>query len=155
MTILAGIHDTPEDDEANDDGPGSERVFNTQVVIGPDGTIIDYYRKVSLFAVLLFFRKASQSKARADSDLAFDFPPFPPACFSSPQVHLFDVALTGGASSAGPNGPSEAPSTDESAPPAKKALVGESSRIRPGMKINDPIQTEIGKIGLEICYDIR
>jgi predicted amidohydrolase len=46
VTILAGIHDTPEDDEDNSDGPGSERVFNTQIVIGPDGSILDAYRKV-------------------------------------------------------------------------------------------------------------
>ena len=68
------------------------------------------------------------------------------------QIHLFDVALTGGASSAGPNGAVSSDSTSASSPPKK---VGESSRIRPGNKIHDPIDTEIGKIGLEICYDIR
>lgn len=47
MTLLAGIHDTPEDDEITDEEEGSERVFNTQIVIGPDGTVRDAYRKVS------------------------------------------------------------------------------------------------------------
>lgn len=69
------------------------------------------------------------------------------------QIHLFDVALTGGASSAGPNGDAPVSNGSVTAGPPKKG--GESSRIRPGMRINTPVQTEIGKIGLEICYDIR
>lgn len=59
------------------------------------------------------------------------------------QLHLFDVFLTGPGSS-GPNSSNE---------PAKKG--GESLRVRPGKKVVDPVQTEIGKVGLEICYDIR
>lgn len=70
------------------------------------------------------------------------------------QIHLFDVALTGGASSAGPNGDA-APSPTHGAAVGLPKKVGESSRIRPGLRINNPVSTEIGKIGLEICYDIR
>lgn len=33
--------------------PGSERVYNTSAVIGPDGDALDYYRKVHLFDIEL------------------------------------------------------------------------------------------------------
>lgn len=59
------------------------------------------------------------------------------------QLHLFDVYLTGPGSS-GPNSSNE---------PAKKG--GESLRIRPGFKVVEPVDTVIGKVGLEVCYDIR
>lgn len=48
MTIFAGIHELPGEDEEHPDGEGSEMVFNTQVVIGKDGEIIESYRKVCL-----------------------------------------------------------------------------------------------------------
>jgi predicted amidohydrolase len=55
---------------------------------------------------------------------------------------LFDVQLTS------PPGP------DGKIPPPQKG--GESDRIRPGTEIIPPIEIEgLGKIGMEICYDIR
>lgn len=66
------------------------------------------------------------------------------------QIHLFDVKLKGDeAETAGPNGPSTTPANQ----PEKK--TGESLRIRPGKKICEPVETVAGKVGLEICYDIR
>lgn len=39
---------------------------------------------------------------------------------------------------------------------ARHKRIGESDRIIPGDKVVDPVAVEgIGKIGLEICYDIR
>ncbi|CED85504.1 Carbon-nitrogen hydrolase [Phaffia rhodozyma] len=111
VTILVGIHDLPEPGSAEDkeEEEGSERVFNTQVVVGTHGQIVEIYRK----------------------------------------VHLFDVKLKGDkGETSGPNGPSE--DTDQ---PEKR--TGESLRIRPGKKICDPVSTVAGKVGLEICYDIR
>jgi predicted amidohydrolase len=44
--INAGIHERPSPDEAASEEPGSERVFNTHVSIGPDGQVKAFYRKV-------------------------------------------------------------------------------------------------------------
>ncbi len=58
------------------------------------------------------------------------------------QLHLFDVQLT------------PPPNPDGTIPPPRKG--GESDRMRPGMEIVPPVSIEgLGKIGLEICYDIR
>lgn len=56
------------------------------------------------------------------------------------KLHLFDVELT----TTSPGGEIT----------TKK--VGESSRIRPGLSIASPVDMgAIGKVGLEVCYDIR
>ncbi|WWC69303.1 uncharacterized protein I206_103241 [Kwoniella pini CBS 10737] len=60
------------------------------------------------------------------------------------KLHLYDVELT------------KPPNEDGSIPPPQR--TGESDRILPGQKIINPIDTGIeglGKLGLEICYDIR
>ncbi|KAJ7284377.1 carbon-nitrogen hydrolase [Mycena rebaudengoi] len=102
--ISAGIHERPGVHEPdNTEEPGSERVYNTHVAIGSDGTIRESYRK----------------------------------------LHLFDVHLK------------------EAAPVAKDGVVkaprtGEHLRIIPGMVIPEPVDMgAIGRVGLEICYDIR
>lgn len=48
MTLFVGIHDLPEpgSEEDRDEPEGSERVYNTQVVISPAGDVVAYYRKV-------------------------------------------------------------------------------------------------------------
>ncbi|KAK7032723.1 nitrilase-like protein [Favolaschia claudopus] len=51
--INAGIHERPGPDEAAEEDPGSERVFNTQVSIGPDGRVKAFYRKLHLFDIQL------------------------------------------------------------------------------------------------------
>lgn len=39
-------------------------------------------------------------------------------------------------------------------PPPKR--IGESDRVRPGREIVPPVPVEgVGKVGLEICYDLR
>ncbi|KAJ6596019.1 carbon-nitrogen hydrolase [Mycena sp. CBHHK59/15] len=93
--INAGIHERPSPGEANDEEPGSERVYNTHIK--------SFYRK----------------------------------------LHLFDVQLKG-------------------APPAlvngvmKEPRTGEHRRIIPGTVIPTPVDMgDIGRVGLEICYDIR
>ncbi|KAF7327335.1 Nitrilase-like protein [Mycena kentingensis (nom. inval.)] len=96
--ISVGIHERPGPDEAKSEEPGSERVFNTHVTIGPDGDILGTYRK----------------------------------------LHLFDIQLKEG----------------NDAQPGKK--TGEHERIIPGDTIAEPVSLgAIGKLGMEICYDIR
>ncbi len=66
------------------------------------------------------------------------------------QLHLFDVQLK-----------ASLPATKGLAMNEKSAIAsppktGESSRIRPGHTIQPPVDFgEAGKVGLEICYDIR
>ncbi|WRT67294.1 uncharacterized protein IL334_004262 [Kwoniella shivajii] len=58
------------------------------------------------------------------------------------KLHLYDVELT------------KPPNEDGSIPPPTR--TGESDRILPGQKIVPPLEIEgLGKLGLEICYDIR
>ncbi|KAJ7503510.1 carbon-nitrogen hydrolase [Mycena galericulata] len=97
--INAGIHERPSAGEQSSEEPGSERVYNTQVCIGPDGKIKSFYRK----------------------------------------LHLFDIQLK-----------------DAAAPGEKPPMGGEHRRIIPGSVIPDPVDMgDIGRVGLEICYDIR
>ncbi|CED85564.1 Carbon-nitrogen hydrolase [Phaffia rhodozyma] len=113
VTIFAGIHERPGEDEENPDGEGSEKVFNTQVIIGQDGEILDSYRK----------------------------------------LHMCDLDVKN-ASSAESGIPNTNPSDEDSDEPPKEAPT-ESSRIMSGNRLCDPLDTEIGKVGLAICYDIR
>ncbi|KAJ7671414.1 carbon-nitrogen hydrolase [Mycena polygramma] len=101
--ISAGIHERPGPDEAASEEPGSERVFNTHVAIGPDGTLKTFYRK----------------------------------------LHLFDVQLKDRTQTI-------------PAPGEKLPRTGEHQRIIPGNVIPEPVDMgDIGRVGLEICYDIR
>ncbi|WVW82916.1 hypothetical protein I302_104930 [Kwoniella bestiolae CBS 10118] len=62
------------------------------------------------------------------------------ACYR--KLHLYDVELT------------KPPNEDGTIPPPQR--TGESDRILPGQKVVPPIEIEgLGKVGLEICYDIR
>ncbi|KAJ7056786.1 carbon-nitrogen hydrolase [Mycena amicta] len=98
LYISVGIHERPTPEEAKREEPGSERVFNTHVVIGPDGEIASVYRK----------------------------------------LHLFDIQLK----------------ESESAGPSKR--TGEHQKIIPGDVIAEPVSLGgLGRLGLEICYDIR
>lgn len=57
------------------------------------------------------------------------------------QLHLFDVVLPG---TPGPNGEQ------------RMKRTGESDRIRPGQQVVPPVDVPgLGKVGLEICYDLR
>ncbi|KAJ7881108.1 carbon-nitrogen hydrolase [Mycena olivaceomarginata] len=90
-------------DEAASEEPGSERVFNTHVSIGPDGKVKAFYRK----------------------------------------LHLFDIQLK---------------ETDkaQAIPREKLPRTGEHKKIIPGSVIPEPVDMgDIGRVGLEICYDIR
>ncbi|KAJ7776576.1 carbon-nitrogen hydrolase [Mycena maculata] len=99
--INAGIHERPGSNEANSEEPGSERVYNTHVSIGPDGRILSFYRK----------------------------------------LHLFDVQLKDAA---------------QEIPGEKLPRTGEHRRIIPGSVIPTPVDMgDIGRVGLEICYDLR
>ncbi|KAJ7220335.1 carbon-nitrogen hydrolase [Mycena pura] len=99
--ISVGIHERPGPDEAASEEPGSERVFNTHVLIGTDGKVMSFYRK----------------------------------------LHLFDVQLKDAAQTAQGEGPSR---------------TGEHQRIIPGSVMPAPVDMgDIGRLGLEICYDIR
>lgn len=51
--ISAGIHETPESDEVDDEPEGSIKVFNTHVLIGTDGSLLARYRKLHLYDVEL------------------------------------------------------------------------------------------------------
>ncbi|KAF7311984.1 Nitrilase-like protein [Mycena indigotica] len=98
--ISVGIHELPTPEEAKKEEPGSERVFNTHIVIGPDGEIASFYRK----------------------------------------LHLFDIQLK----------------SEDSAVPGPSKRTGEHLKIIPGDTIAEPVSLgSIGKLGLEICYDIR
>ncbi|KAJ7470820.1 carbon-nitrogen hydrolase [Mycena latifolia] len=100
--ISVGIHERPNPNEPSDEEPGSERVFNTHVAIGPDGTIRSVYRK----------------------------------------LHLFDIQL-------------KDPSV-QTIPGEKLPRTGEHQKIIPGSVIATPVDMgAIGRVGLEICYDIR
>ncbi|KAF7330169.1 Nitrilase-like protein [Mycena venus] len=100
--INAGIHERPSPDEAASEEPGSERVFNTHVSIGPDGKVKAFYRK----------------------------------------LHLFDVQLKDDSA--------------EAIPGEKLPRTGEHKKIIPGSVIPEPVDMgAIGRVGLEICYDIR
>ncbi|WWC89865.1 uncharacterized protein L201_004793 [Kwoniella dendrophila CBS 6074] len=58
------------------------------------------------------------------------------------KLHLYDVELT------------KPPNEDGSIPPPMR--TGESDRILPGQKVVPPVEVQgLGKLGLEICYDIR
>ncbi|WVR05297.1 hypothetical protein IAU60_002311 [Kwoniella sp. DSM 27419] len=58
------------------------------------------------------------------------------------KLHLYDVELT------------KPPGPDGKIPPPQR--TGESDRILPGQEIVPPVDVAgLGKIGLEICYDIR
>ncbi|WVQ69916.1 uncharacterized protein L199_008139 [Kwoniella botswanensis] len=58
------------------------------------------------------------------------------------KLHLYDVVLT------------KPPNEDGTIPPPQR--TGESDRILPGQKVVPPVDIErLGKVGLEICYDIR
>lgn len=58
------------------------------------------------------------------------------------KLHLFDVELN------------QPPLEDGTQPPPKR--IGESERVRPGREIVPPVELEgVGKVGLEICYDLR
>ncbi|KAJ7152777.1 carbon-nitrogen hydrolase [Mycena filopes] len=97
--ISVGIHERLGPDEPSSEEPGSERVFNTHVAIGPDGQIKASYRK----------------------------------------LHLFDIQLEG-----------------QATPGEKASRGGEHLRIIPGSAIVAPVDMgDIGRVGLEICYDIR
>ncbi|KAH8552848.1 putative NIT2-nitrilase [Umbelopsis sp. PMI_123] len=73
-------------------GQSSEaRVYNSHILVSPDGNIAANYKK----------------------------------------IHLFDVDIKGG------------------------ARLMESEGTIPGIEIGSPVQTAIGKIGLQTCYDIR
>ncbi|KAJ7932141.1 carbon-nitrogen hydrolase [Mycena leptocephala] len=99
--INAGIHERPGPDEATSEEPGSERVFNTHVSIGPDGKVKAFYRK----------------------------------------LHLFDIQLKDEA---------------QAIPGEKLPRTGEHIRFIPGSVIPAPVDMGgIGRVGLEICYDIR
>ncbi|KAJ7173934.1 carbon-nitrogen hydrolase [Mycena crocata] len=99
--INAGIHERPGLSEPNSEEPGSERVYNTHVSIGPDGEIKSFYRK----------------------------------------LHLFDIQLKDAA---------------QTIPGEKLPRTGEHRRIIPGSVIPAPVDMgDIGRVGLEICYDIR
>ncbi|KAF8206967.1 putative nitrilase-like protein [Mycena galopus ATCC 62051] len=99
--ISAGIHERPRPDEAASEEPGSERVFNTHVSIGPDGQVKAFYRK----------------------------------------LHLFDIQLKEEA---------------QAIPGEKLPRTGEHKKIIPGSVIPEPVDMgDIGRVGLEICYDIR
>jgi len=99
--INAGIHERPSPSEAASEEPGSERVFNTHVSIGPDGKVKAFYRK----------------------------------------LHLFDVQLKDEA---------------HAIPGEKLPRTGEHKKIIPGSVIPEPVDMgDIGRVGLEICYDIR
>nr|GAT49037.1 nitrilase-like protein [Mycena chlorophos] len=103
LYISVGIHELPNAEEAKREAPGSERVFNTHVVIGPSGEILSTYRK----------------------------------------LHLFDIELK----------PEEDGQLVEGAPRKKG---GEHLKIIPGDAIPEPVSLGgIGKLGTEICYDIR
>jgi len=103
--INAGIHERPSPDEAASEEPGSERVFNTLVSIGPDGTVQAFYRK----------------------------------------LHLFDVRLK-----------DEAQAIAQAIPGEKLPRTGEHKKIIPGSAIPELVDMgDIGRVGLEICYDIR
>ncbi|KAJ7116615.1 carbon-nitrogen hydrolase [Mycena epipterygia] len=98
--INAGIHERPSPDDHSEE-PGSERVYNTHVSIGPDGKIKSFYRK----------------------------------------LHLFDIQLKDAA---------------QEIPGEKLPRTGEHRKIIPGSVISDPVDMgDIGRVGLEICYDIR
>lgn len=47
------------------------------------------------------------------------------------KIHLFDVDIKGG------------------------ARLMESEGTMPGTEIGDPVQTAVGKVGLQTCYDLR
>ncbi|KAJ7075186.1 carbon-nitrogen hydrolase [Mycena belliarum] len=99
--INAGIHERPSPGEPNPEEPGSERVYNTHVCIGPDGAVRSVYRK----------------------------------------LHLFDIQLKDAA---------------QEIPGEKPPRTGEHRKIIPGTVIVDPVDMgAIGRVGLEICYDIR
>lgn len=56
-------------------------------------------------------------------------------------MHLYDVEL------------SQPPDDDGPRPPKR---IGESDRVRPGQRIVPPVPVDgVGKVGLEICYDLR
>ena len=58
------------------------------------------------------------------------------------QTHLFDIAL-------------KQPVDSDGRQPSPKR-TGESIRIRPGKEIIEPLSLlGVGKVGLEICYDLR
>jgi hypothetical protein len=158
--ILAGIHEIPEESEHDEDeeGPDSQRVYNTCVVIDPQGKVIRNYRKgwSSLFFSLLchetlpFFKPICYILPISPALLAQMF--LPP---SSP-VHLFDVDLKE-SSAAGPNGPLEKPKEvdpcpEESAINEKRKTKGESERIRRGKVIEDPIDLPIGRVGCVLSF---
>ncbi|KAJ7660567.1 carbon-nitrogen hydrolase, partial [Mycena rosella] len=99
--ISAGIHERPSPNEPSSEEPGSERVFNTHVAIGPDGNVKSVYRK----------------------------------------LHLFDIQLKDAV---------------QEIPGEKLPRTGEHQKIIPGSVIADPVDMgDIGRVGLEICYDIR
>ncbi|KAJ7651004.1 carbon-nitrogen hydrolase [Roridomyces roridus] len=104
ISINAGIHERPGPDEAASEEPGSERVFNTHIAIGPDGNIRSVYRK----------------------------------------LHLFDIQLKDEAAQGIHGGKS----------PTRR--TGEHQRIIPGSAIPELVDMgAIGRVGTEICYDIR
>jgi predicted amidohydrolase len=47
VVISAGVHEIPEDDEEDEEGRESLRVFNSHVLIGKTGELLARYRKVS------------------------------------------------------------------------------------------------------------
>ncbi|RXK40671.1 nit protein 1 [Tremella mesenterica] len=102
VIISAGVHETPESDEEDTEPPGSLKVYNTHVLIGPQGDLLARYRK----------------------------------------LHMYDVELT-------------QPSLADGTPQPPK-IFGESERVRKGMEIVPPVDLgSIGKLGLQICYDMR
>jgi predicted amidohydrolase len=97
VVVSAGVHELPEKHEDSAEPAGSTRVFNTHVLIGADGGVLEKYRK----------------------------------------LHLFDVEL-------------------ESESDGRTLRTGESRRIIPGPGIVPPVDVPgLGKVGLEICYDLR
>lgn len=68
------------------------------------------------------------------------------------QLHMCDLEVRD-ASSAESAIPNTKDSEEEGEPP--KEAPTESSRIMSGNRLCDPVDSEIGKVGLAICYDIR
>lgn len=113
--------------EVTEEGDG-ERVFNSLLVINKEGEVQVEYNKVGDSSKSNFCYSFLSLLFFGTRLLTLN---------ADSQVHLFDIHL---------------PPTPENPNPSK---IGESLRILPGTEIKQPVETPVGKVGLEICYDIR